>query len=81
MAMAESTITVELSAEAIRQADAVNRLVAAARVVFEVIGDEPCRLDHHGLCQEHHLRRNEAGDPECEVALLKAALDGFDVVR
>lgn len=35
---------------------------------------EACRFDHHGLCQSHHLRTNERGEPECEVAMARAAL-------
>ena len=33
------------------------------------VDDEPCRLDHHGLCQEHHL-----DGPPCGVAQLRAIL-------
>lgn len=36
--------------------------------------DSPCRKDHHGLCQEHHLRRNVKGDPECEVEMAREYL-------
>lgn len=35
---------------------------------------ESCRYDHHGLCQSHSLRRNDKGEPECEVALARAAI-------
>lgn len=48
---------------------------AACLAVYQIYrGDEPCRLDHHGLCQSHHLRRNADGEPECEVLLLRAAI-------
>ncbi len=50
------------------------RLRKACAAALEVC-DSPCRLDHHGLCQEHNLRRNEAGEPECQVTMLRAALD------
>ena len=48
-------------------------MLEALRAVLEIY-DEPCRLDHHGLCQTHHLRRNDAGEPECEVELIRAAI-------
>ena len=38
------------------------------------VESEPCRHDHHGLCQEHNLRRNETGEPECQVELARRAL-------
>jgi hypothetical protein len=49
-------------------------LLAACKAALECFGDVPCRLDHHGLCQEHNLRTNEAGNPECQVSLLRAAI-------
>ena len=48
-------------------------MLEALKAVLEV-HDEPCRLDHHGLCQTHHLRSNDAGEPECEVELVRAAI-------
>ena len=48
-------------------------LLGAAKAVLEVL-NEPCRYDHHGLCQTHHLRTNDHGEPECEVGLLRAAI-------
>lgn len=33
-----------------------------------------CSYDHHGLCQEHHLRTDMNGNPECEVKLLVDAV-------
>ena len=48
-------------------------LTHALRAMLEVC-DEPCRLDHHGLCQEHNCRRNGAGEPECQVVLAREAL-------
>jgi hypothetical protein len=50
-----------------------DELVGALEAMLEVC-DGPCRYDHHGLCQEHNLRRNEAGAPECQVELARAAL-------
>ena len=52
---------------------AAPELLAACEAVLEIYRDE-CRYDHHGLCQEHHLRRNAEGYPECEVKLLKDAI-------
>ena len=37
--------------------------------------DDPCWFDHHGLCQAHNLRRNAAGEPECQMKLLRAAAE------
>ena len=68
----------ELLAVSVSKSDAA--LIAAAPLMLEAlravleIYDEPCRLDHHGLCQTHHLRRNDAGEPECEVELIRAAI-------
>ena len=68
----------ELLAVSVSKSDAA--LIAAAPLMLSAlkavleVHDEPCRLDHHGLCQTHHLRRNDAGDPECEVALVRAAI-------
>lgn len=39
-----------------------------------VEGVDECRFDHHGLCQEHHLRTDTDGNPECEVKLLLDAI-------
>ena len=47
---------------------------AAIEAALEVYGDEPCRYDHHGLCQAHNLRRNADGKPECQVPMLRSAL-------
>lgn len=52
-------------------------LVAACKAALEVLGDE-CSYDHHGYCQEHHLRTNAYGNPECEVKLLREAISAFD---
>ena len=54
-------------------AAAAPEMLSALKAVLEIY-DEPCRLDHHGLCQTHHLRRNDAGEPECEVELIRAAI-------
>lgn len=61
-------------------ADCDAPIIAAAPLMLEAlkavleVHDEPCRLDHHGLCQTHHLRSNDAGEPECEVELVRAAI-------
>ena len=84
MSIAELVADIEKERDAWKEAVSVSKsdaaLIAAAppmlsalKAVLEV-HDEPCRLDHHGLCQTHHLRRNDAGDPECEVALVRAAI-------
>lgn len=54
----------------------VERLVKAGKAMFEV-HDYPCRLDHHGLCQEHHLRSVD-GKGECEVQLMRDALAALE---
>ncbi len=53
---------------------AAPELYAALEAMLEVCGDDPCFVDHHGLCQTHNLRRNANGDPECQVPLARAAL-------
>ena len=52
---------------------AAPEMLGVLRAMLEV-HDEPCWLDHHGLCQTHYLRRNDAGEPECEVELARAAI-------
>lgn len=49
------------------------QLLAACEAVIEVLGAK-CSYDHHGLCQEHHLRTDADGNPECEVKLLLDAI-------
>jgi hypothetical protein len=44
----------------------------ALQAVVEV--ESECVYDHHGLCQEHNLRMNAAGEPECQIGLARAAL-------
>jgi hypothetical protein len=46
----------------------------ALYAMLDVHGREQCRHDHHGLCQEHSLRRSADGDPECEISLARHAL-------
>lgn len=53
--------------------EVAERLLEAAKAVLEV-ESEPCRLDHHGLCQTHNLRTNDNGEPECQIQLLKDAI-------
>lgn len=48
-------------------------LLEACMETILVLGAK-CSYDHHGLCQEHHLRTNANGEPECEVKLLVDAV-------
>lgn len=52
-----------------RAFERVTALRLALRDLLDAIGDEPCRLDHHGNCQAHFL-----GNP-CEVAAARTALE------
>ena len=52
---------------------AVPELIKALKAYAE-LETEPCRFDHHGLCQAHNLRRNAKGEPECQMQLVRAAL-------
>lgn len=53
---------------------AAPKLLEACKAVLEIYSD-PCFYDHHGLCQAHHLRSNQKGEPECEVELLRKAIN------
>ena len=45
--------------------------VTALRLALDAfVDDEPCRLDHHGICQAHGI------DKPCSVATAKALLTG-----
>lgn len=56
----------------------VERMRTALEAILEV-HDSPCWHDHHGLCQEHHLREIEVDGkwvPQCEMQLVREALAG-----
>lgn len=57
--------------------EAVKPTVDALRAIFDV-QDSPCRHDHHGLCQEHNLRRNANGEAECQVPMARAILKEWE---
>lgn len=57
-----------------RTIDPVLREVDYALDAILEIQDEPCRYDHHGYCQTHHLRTKD-GEPECEIMLGRKALE------
>ena len=46
----------------------VEKLVEALAGLVACQGDDPCRYDHHGYCQEHYI------EAECSVAKARAAL-------
>ena len=60
--------------------DACEKMAEALKAMLEV-QDESCRFDHHGLCQSHNLRRNDAGEPECQVELARQALAAYESAR
>lgn len=47
----------------------VTALRLALRDLLDAIGDEPCRFDHHGYCQEHFI------SSPCEVATARHILE------
>ena len=57
-----------------RTKDETIRLLRTALTAMLEVCDEPCWFDHHGLCQAHNLRANDAGEPECQVELAREAL-------
>ena len=60
--------------------EAAERVVEAAEVMMEV-EDESCWYDHHGLCQSHNLRCNDAGQAECQVGLMRQALSAHRAAK
>ena len=47
---------------------AVQKVIATAVGLLDrLVDDEPCRHDHHGLCQTHSLGTDEHGNPDCQV--------------
>lgn len=63
-----------MSAEIWRQAELIAELIVA---VGDLAEDTPCRLDHHGFCQEHGwLDSRECPHPRAVRALreLKAMI-------
>lgn len=65
-----------LRAKLAETATGADRLRGALGVMLSVHEGEKCYHDHHGLCQTHSLRTNDAGEPECEVAFARAVLAG-----
>ena len=75
LVMRDQAETIErLGTELAEHVETIERLRAALRAGLEPQEDDPCWYDHHGPCQAHSLRRNDAGEPECEVAMMRAAL-------
>jgi hypothetical protein len=50
----------------------VAKLVEALAGLVACQGDDPCRYDHHGYCQEHYI------EAECSVAKARAALAAWE---
>ena len=52
----------------------IEELKTALTGLLEPFGDDPCRFDHHGYCQQHFLQ--EAN--ECCVKIARDTLKGAD---
>jgi hypothetical protein len=50
----------------------VAKLVDALAGLVACQGDDPCRYDHHGYCQEHYI------EAECSVAKARAVIAAWE---